>query len=300
MKFIPMLAVAALAGSSLTLIAQQPDPAPQQSPTTPAPATTAPTTPSTATQGTPQTTPGASEPAAPAQTAGTGTNGAAAAPSVEMRPVNGELESKLDSQSAKTGDQVVVKTKEPVKTADGTVIPKGSKLMGHVAKVQSHSQGSQNSAVAIEFDHVELKGGQTLQIASVIDSLAPAASGDMAPSGSDATSSPMASSAPAGGGTATRQGGAAPNATTGASTAPTDAPAAAAAAPSGGTAGAGKVVGKVGNDPIRTTAIPGIFLATTTPSEASMFSGLLFAAKSEVHLEGGTQVGMEVAMANVR
>ena len=90
-----------------------------------------------------------------------------------MQPVKSELVSKLDSKTAKAGDSVVVKTKEPVKTADGIVIPKGSKLVGRVTTVQSHSHGSKNSAVAICFDHAELKGGKTMPIESVIKSVAP-------------------------------------------------------------------------------------------------------------------------------
>ena len=59
------------------------------------------------------------------------TAGSAAVPA-EMRPVNGELVNKLDAKSAKAGDQVVVKTTESVKIADGMVIPKGSRLLGTV------------------------------------------------------------------------------------------------------------------------------------------------------------------------
>src|SRR5882762_7193771 len=40
---------------------------------------------------------------------------------VEMRPVTGELQNKLDSKTAKVGDNVEVKTRSAVKTVDGTV-----------------------------------------------------------------------------------------------------------------------------------------------------------------------------------
>ena len=76
-----------------------------------------------------------------------------------MSPVNGELVSKLDSKTAKTGDSVVVQTKASVKTPDGTEIPKGSKLVGHVIAAQP-SEAGENSQVALQFDHIELKGGQ--------------------------------------------------------------------------------------------------------------------------------------------
>jgi hypothetical protein len=89
-----------------------------------------------------------------------------------MRPVHTQLVSKLDTQTAKTGDDVVVETKASVKTADGTEIPKGSKLVGHVVAVQP-STGGTNSQVALQFDHAELEGGQNLPIHSEIRSIEP-------------------------------------------------------------------------------------------------------------------------------
>ena len=90
-----------------------------------------------------------------------------------MSPVNGELVSKLDSKTAKTGDSVVVQTKSSVKTADGTEIPKGSKLVGHVLGAKPSGAG-ENSQVALQFDHIELKGGQSVPVHSQIQSIAPA------------------------------------------------------------------------------------------------------------------------------
>jgi hypothetical protein len=53
-----------------------------------------------------------------------------------MSPISGELMKKLDSKTVKTGHSVVVQIKTPVKTPDGTAIPKGSKLVGHVLAAQ--------------------------------------------------------------------------------------------------------------------------------------------------------------------
>ena len=58
-----------------------------------------------------------------------------------MSPVSGELMSKLDSKTAKAGDSVVIQTKSSAKTADGTEIPKGSKLVGHVLVVHAERGG---------------------------------------------------------------------------------------------------------------------------------------------------------------
>ena len=94
------------------------------------------------------------------------------APTAPMSPVNGELVNKLDSKTAKNGDSVVVQTKTSVKTPDGTEIPKGSKLVGHVIAAQP-SQPGQNSQLALQFDRVELKGGKTMPVHSQIQSISP-------------------------------------------------------------------------------------------------------------------------------
>jgi hypothetical protein len=92
----------------------------------------------------------------------------------QLKPVTGKLVDKLDSKSAKQGDSVVVKTDENLQISQGTEIPKGSKLIGHVTNVQPRTEGRENSQIAIQFDRAELKGGQSLPIESVIQSVAPA------------------------------------------------------------------------------------------------------------------------------
>ena len=105
---------------------------------------------------------------------GADVNGAArGSAAAKMRPVNAELESKLDAKHAKVGDPVVLKTTERTTTADGTVIPKGTRLVGHVTSVQARGSGNEESHMAIQFDHAELKGGQTMGIQSEIRSIEP-------------------------------------------------------------------------------------------------------------------------------
>ena len=58
-------------------------------------------------------------------------------------------------------------------TADGTAIPKGTRLVGHLTQVQAHSKDSPDSVMAIVFDRAELKGGASLAIYSEIRSLTP-------------------------------------------------------------------------------------------------------------------------------
>ncbi len=232
---------------------------------------------------------------------------ASAAP-VTLEPVKGELVGKLDSNSAKTGDSVVVKTKENVKTADGTEIPKGSKLVGRVTGVQPRGEGKENSQIALKFDHAELKGGQNLAIESVLQSVSPASGSDSAMNNGDNLGSPTGSAPSSGGpgsggsmsgsanssgtnGTATNstgqgsmQNSGQPSGQPGASTSSTGAPA------------PGSIVARSGNIAIRMTAIPGVLLANNMNGQPfSNASGLLLGAKSDIKLEGGTQVVVAVA-----
>jgi hypothetical protein len=211
-----------------------------------------------------------------------------------MSPLNGELVSKLDSKTAKAGDSVVVQTKASVKTADGTEIPKGSKLVGRVLGVHA-SEAGDNSQLVLQFDHVELKGGQSVPVHSQIQSIAPAAGAASAamsapPTGGSSTpstSSPGTSS-PGSSGTSTRASGT-PQSTGGD----------AGAAPAG--PAAGTVVARTGNIAIRTTSVPGVLVANNEPGQAdprmAQASSILLGAKQDVQLDGGTQMVVGVSAA---
>lgn len=240
-----------------------------------------------------------SQPSGPAQ-AGAAQSQAAGNAATELKPVKAELVKSLDSKSAKPGDPVVAKTEESVTTADGTQIPKGSKLIGIVALVKPHNKQVQNSELAVKFNRVQLKSGQALPIHSVIQSLSPAADEMAGNSGDAMAGTPMAGtpsvSAPAGGGASTGSRG-----STGGM---------ASAAPSGGAPGTaaqtigagrqataggptpGQVVAGSGPNAIRTTSIPNVYLASNANGPVS---GTMFSAKSNVHLDGGTRMVLDIA-----
>jgi hypothetical protein len=200
--------------------------------------------------------------------------------------------SKLDSKTAKTGDSVVVQTKASVKTADGTEIPKGSKLVGHVLAAKPSGAG-ENSQVAIQFDHFELKGGQNLPVHSQIQSIAPAGSA-ASTSGSGAISSPPAagSSNPSTSGT---------SAGSTANSAPQSTGAGSGAAAGNTAPPAGTVVARTGNIAIATTSVPGVLLANNAPGQQdprmAQASSILLGAKQDIQLDGGTQMVLGVAAA---
>ena len=214
------------------------------------------------------------------------------APAIEMSPVNGELVSKLDSKTAKTGDSVVVQTKASAKTADGTEIPKGSKLVGHVLAAKPSGAG-ENSQVALQFDHIELKGGQNLPIHSQIQSIAPAG-------GAASASEPSAMSGPpAGGSSNPSASGSNPGSM--ASGAPQSTGAGSAAAAGNGAPAAGTVVARTGNIAIATTSVPGVLLANNAPGQQdprmAQASSILLGAKQDIQLDGGTKMVLGVAAA---
>ena len=308
MKAATIIAVAVAAFSSFPSTAQpsrdeQPAKAlisPQQNPSS----TTTPSSPAQA----------PSEPASAQSQGPTNRN----TPAVQLAPVKGELEGKLDSNSTKQGDSVVVKTEESVKTASGTEIPKGSKLVGHVTNVMARGDGKQNSQIAIQFDHAELKGGQNLPIESVIQSVAPAGGGDttnsMSPMGGAPTGGAAMSGAPGAAGsepnmpsgsTAGNPGmsNSASNQNTmnnrpsmaGNTTAQPGTPEQNA---NSGAPAPGSIVARNGNVAIRATAIPGVLIANDINGRPfSNASGLLLGARRDIKLDGGTQMVVGVAEA---
>jgi hypothetical protein len=210
------------------------------------------------------------------------------APAIEMSSVNGELVNKLDSKTAKTGDSVVVQTKSSVKTADGTEIPKGSKLVGHVLGAKASAAG-ENAQVALQFDHIELRGGQSLPVHSQIQSITPAG-------GAASSSASSAMSGPPTGGSSN------PSATSStASGTPQTTGAGSATAAGNSAPAAGTVVARTGNIAIATTSVPGVLLANNAPGQQdprmAQASSILLGAKQDIQLDGGTQMVLGVATA---
>ncbi len=242
------------------------------------------------------------------------TSSTAAVSSADLRPVKGELEGKLDSKTAKAGDAVVLKTNQKIKTANGLLIPKGSRLIGHVTEVQAHSKEQAESRVGLEFDRVELRGGHAMAIHSMIESVSPSPAAMAAasmededtldtPMGGGSVGGGMAGGGRIGGGlVGGAVGGAAMTtgrvgsdlgATTGSAMRTTGNVGGAATSNIGrGVHGAVSETGFVGT---RATGIQGVML---TGDAASSTSGTLSAANRNVHLDSGTQ--MVVGIAAVR
>lgn len=82
------------------------------------------------------------------------------------------FDNKIDSKSAKVGDEVMAKTTRDLKLSD-LDIPKGSKLEGRITSVKSAESGS-DAMLGVRFDHIEMKNEKILRIQGLIVAIGPA------------------------------------------------------------------------------------------------------------------------------
>jgi hypothetical protein len=99
--------------------------------------------------------------------------------------VNATLSQLVDAKKNKPGDQVTAKTTEATKSEGKTVIPKGSKLVGHVTECKQRSKEEKESAVGIVFDKAILKNGEEIPLSVTIRALAAAQTAAASSIGSD-------------------------------------------------------------------------------------------------------------------
>ena len=87
---------------------------------------------------------------------------------------NAALTAPVDSKKAKAGDRVSARTTEAAKSEGKVVLPKGTKLVGHVTQASARAKGDAESTLAITFDRAILKSGQEVPLNVAIQALASA------------------------------------------------------------------------------------------------------------------------------
>src|SRR5262252_7220154 len=128
--------------------------------------------------------------------------------------VNAELDKSLDSKKAKVGDAVTARTTVAVKEDSKVVLPKGSKLFGHLTRASARGKGDNDSTLGVQFDRAELKGGQemavqlTLQAIAAPPGVAAIGGDDLQGMGSSGASGSMGGASRTGAGTPAPVGGA--------------------------------------------------------------------------------------------
>jgi hypothetical protein len=130
--------------------------------------------------------------------------------------MNASLSQPVDAKKNKPGDQITAKTTEATKSEGKVVIPKGSKLVGHVTECKQRRKEEKESALGIVFDKAILKNGQEIPLNATIRALAAAQTtaassvgGDDLPAGGGAVGSGRASGGGALGGVRSTAGAAA-------------------------------------------------------------------------------------------
>jgi hypothetical protein len=140
--------------------------------------------------------------AQPPTSASTGAYQGQAASTARVAPgsvIPVQLTKTIDAKKAKIGDPIEAKVTMDLKTTSGDVVlPKDTKVMGHITEAQARSKIQKESQVGIAFDRAELKGGEVSLPMSIQAVIAPPSNNANNGGGSD----PAAPAPPTGGGAA--------------------------------------------------------------------------------------------------
>ncbi len=95
----------------------------------------------------------------------------------------------LDSSKLKDGEAFEVETAGSFKLPDGTLVPKGSKITGHVTAAKARSKGDSDSELTLTFEKLNISGGKQLAIKGEVQAVYPPADEPMGPNMADAGTS---------------------------------------------------------------------------------------------------------------
>jgi hypothetical protein len=228
--------------------------------------------------------PGAQSQSAQSQSAQSSTAPRVAAGSVI--PV--ELTKTVDAKKAKTGDEVDAKVTQDLKSGSGEVLlPKDTKLIGHVTEAQSRSKEQKESQVAIAFDHAVTHAGDVQMPMSIQAIIAPTTlNSNNNAGGENASSAP--SPTPSGGGMSPGTNG------RGMGTQPQAPPSA--TTTTGGDYPSNDSSGSSAHAPItaKTQGVIGIRDMTLAPATDSTQGTIVTSDKNNVKLESGTLLLLRV------
>lgn len=226
------------------------------------------------------------------QTAVSGKNGQAQAETTGQlqagSTVQAELTKPVDARKNKKGDEVVARTTQDVKSNGQIVLPKGSKIVGHVTDVQAREKGQQESHLAIAFERAVSKNGTQMPLALTLQAIGSSQTTAMDDSMAGSTMADENMSR-----TATSSGSATRGALGGVTSTPGRVVNTAGSA-AGGTlngvqsAGAG-VAGGLTSTSQGVVGLPGLTLSSAASNSTSA-SSVISSNTSDVHLDSGTRM----------
>jgi hypothetical protein len=82
-----------------------------------------------------------------------------------------ELSKSLDAKKNKAGDKVEAKTATDLLAHGQIVLPRNTKIVGHVTEAKARNKDSQDSTLAITFDHILYKDGHEMPIQVVVQAI---------------------------------------------------------------------------------------------------------------------------------
>jgi len=75
-----------------------------------------------------------------------------------------QLHTTISSKTSKVGDRVLTTLYDPVYVYDETILPKGSRVDGHIGEVKAAGRRGKGGLITIVFDSVELPSGEKMAL----------------------------------------------------------------------------------------------------------------------------------------
>jgi hypothetical protein len=202
-----------------------------------------------------------------------------------------QLTKTIDAKKAKPGDEVEAKVTQDLKTQKGdVVVPRDTRVLGHITEAQARSKDQTESQVGIAFDHAVMKDRGDVSLPMSIQAIiAPRTqnAGNNNSADDESAGQPVASPSPGGmagstGGRGTVGGGTPPQMPT--------------PPPSGSESPGNTQSAANGRQPItgNTQGVVGIANLTLSPAANSTQGSVVSSEKNNVKLESGTLMLLRV------
>ena len=84
-----------------------------------------------------------------------------------------ELSKSVDAKKVRAGDKIEARVTMDMLSHGQIVVPRDSRVTGHVTEAKPRSKGSPTSTVGIAFDHISLKNGHELSLRTTLQAIGP-------------------------------------------------------------------------------------------------------------------------------
>jgi hypothetical protein len=193
-----------------------------------------------------------------------------------------QLSKSVDAKKAKPGDKIEAKTTMDLLSHGQVVIPRDTKVIGHVTAAKPHSKESPDSSVGLAFDRISMKDGSEVPVKAAVQAIGRPLSAFASPMGESAGMPPAgAPSSGASDSRGTMAGSQRSNSGSPSSSYPSNAPSQMPSGAAGSEAPAGAVL-----DPHSQGVVGMKGIQLNSSGEGSVVSS----ADNNVHLDSGTQL----------